>query len=697
LVQVEAEKVKVEAEKKRADEEKQIAQAVNDFLQKKLLSQADTTAQANALLKAGELSSEAKRNPTIRELLDRAAKEMAPDKIEANFPNQPLVQAQILQTVGAAYRGVGEVGEGIPFLTRSLDLFKSTLSPGHADTLECMINLAQSYGSAGRWDKALALYEETLKLTKANLGPDHLHTLKTMGSLALCYKTMGKLDLAVPLYEEALKLKKAKLGPNHNETLIGMLNLGVSYGAAGKSDKALLLLQETLKLTKANLGPDHPHTLMTMYHLAGNYGITGRFDRSIPLFEETLTLQQAKLGPHHPNTLSSMSSLAEMYRGAGNLHLAVPLFEETLKLMKAKLGPEHPNTLMNMNKLAGCYAVAGKMELALPLWEDLSRSQADGTFGSLNLAALQAWFGKDKEYAATVSRVLHSAKGTQDPATAERTAKLCSLRPGGNEDERAAAVTLARRAVDLGQKHPALAYFQMALGMAQYRSGSFDEAQMSLAPLLDSQKKNLHIVGTAGFFQAMTLFRQGRTGEGTHRATITTQGMKPLPLDDRNPFADSANADDVIVWLAYKEAKQLIGFDATPDRSGQLAKHGLDLLKQRKWAEVEPLLRECLAIREKKEPDAWSTLNTQSMLGGALLGQKKYAEAEPLLLAGHEGMKAREKTIPPQANARIPESIDRLIELYTATNKPNEVKKWRAERAKYPSVVEVAPQPREAK
>lgn len=35
--------------------------------------------------------------------------------------------------------------------------------------------------------------------------------------------------------------------------------------------------------------------------------------------------------------------------------------------------------------------------------------------------------------------------------------------------------------------------------------------------------------------------------------------------------------------------------------------------------------------------------------------------------------------------------LDRLIELSTATNKPQELKKWQAERAKYP---DVAPPPR---
>lgn len=103
-----------------------------------------------------------------------------------------------------------------------------------------------------------------------------------------------------------------------------------------------------------------------------------------------------------------------------------------------------------------------------------------------------------------------------------------------------------------------------------------------------------------------------------------------------------------------------------------------------KFTEAEPLLRECLTNREKTQPDAWTTFNTQSMLGGALLGQKKYAEAEPLLLKGYEGMKTCEETIPPQASTHLPEALDRLIELYTATNQPDEAKKWQAERAKYP-------------
>jgi hypothetical protein len=37
--------------------------------------------------------------------------------------------------------------------------------------------------------------------------------------------------------------------------------------------------------------------------------------------------------------------------------------------------------------------------------------------------------------------------------------------------------------------------------------------------------------------------------------------MKPLPKDEQNPLADNAHHDDLILWLAYKEAKAMMKFD----------------------------------------------------------------------------------------------------------------------------------------
>ena len=67
------------------------------------------------------------------------------------------------------------------------------------------------------------------------------------------------------------------------------------------------------------------------------------------------------------------------------------------------------------------------------------------------------------------------------------------------------------------------------------------------------------------------------------------------------------------------------------------------------------------------------------MLGSDLLGQKKYTEAEPLLLAGYEGLKRREGTLPPPLRDRPTLALRTLVQLYEARDKPDEAAKWRKE------------------
>jgi tetratricopeptide (TPR) repeat protein len=114
-----------------------------------------------------------------------------------------------------------------------------------------------------------------------------------------------------------------------------------------------------------------------------------------------------------------------------------------------------------------------------------------------------------------------------------------------------------------------------------------------------------------------------------------------------------------------------------PDLALALALLGAGRLQQQRSAEAEPVLREALAIREAKVPDAWLTSDARWLLGGALLGQQKYAEAEPLLLQGYEGLMQRRDKIPAARRRRPTESLERLVQLYDAWGKPDEAAKWR--------------------
>jgi hypothetical protein len=67
----------------------------------------------------------------------------------------------------------------------------------------------------------------------------------------------------------------------------------------------------------------------------------------------------------------------------------------------------------------------------------------------------------------------------------------------------------------------------------------------------------------------MGLFRQGKPDLARKLATEAAAKLKPLPVDEQKPRLGSASVSDMILLLAYKEAKAMIRFDATPAAPAQ--------------------------------------------------------------------------------------------------------------------------------
>jgi tetratricopeptide (TPR) repeat protein len=230
-----------------------------------------------------------------------------------------------------------------------------------------------------------------------------------------------------------------------------------------------------------------------------------------------------------------------------------------------KLLADSPADAALLRKLATAYQSAGRTREALPLLAKAYVADPTDTMLSLTVAELQAWFGQDQEFAATRRRALAFASATADAATARRAAILSSIRPFTDKAELDAALGLARSAVKLEENDITL----MALGMAEYRSGNDGAAQQALLTAAAAVKNNIYVTGTSAFFRAMSLYRQGKPDEARQLAIAAAARMTPpLPKDENNPLAANAIPVDVILWLAYKEAKAMIQFDAgTPPKA----------------------------------------------------------------------------------------------------------------------------------
>jgi hypothetical protein len=226
--------------------------------------------------------------------------------------------------------------------------------------------------------------------------------------------------------------------------------------------------------------------------------------------------------------------------------------------------PPREQKMLKRQAAADREIAAGRTQAALVHLVALSAAHPEDTILSLKVAALQAWFGQDKEYAETCARALAFARSTSLPTTAERAAKVCCLRPAPDSARRESALALARQAVKLGKADPLLPWLRMTLAMAEYRSGHDATADQALRAAAEAGKNNSYLTSLAAFYRAMSLFRQGKADEARKLALAAAARMRPLPRDEANPLAGDADHDDLILWLAYKEAKALIQFDAAP-------------------------------------------------------------------------------------------------------------------------------------
>jgi tetratricopeptide (TPR) repeat protein len=266
------------------------------------------------------------------------------------------------------------------------------------------------------------------------------------------------------------------------------------------------------------------------------------------------------------NTLAQLRRAATLKKEAnaltaqGKLAEAETDYEKALEICRMVRGPENLDTIKAMRELANfCFSI-GRSAEAITLLERECAVDPKDTDGTLTLATWQTWFGQDADYEITRRRLVQQAEGTDLPGTAERAAKAACLRPSTNAALLAHALDLARQGVELGRSNPLLPYYQLELGLAEYRNGQYAAAERNLAVAAQNLKGLPEIQGTARLFRALSLFRQDRPEEARKLFSQAEAQMPPLPKDESKPLLEGkpVSHDVLICWLAYKEAKSVL-------------------------------------------------------------------------------------------------------------------------------------------
>jgi len=335
--------ISMTVERNRARREAETSKRVSDFM-------------AN-MFKISDPSESRGSTITAREILDKGS-----EQIEKGLGQDPQVQARLMQTMGATYRGLGLDDQARTLLEHAIAIQKRALGPENPETLRSMSLLGVVLEALGRREDSETVLREALAGQQKVLGPEAPETMDTVGYLADTLDVEGRLAEAEGLIRRTLANQQRTLGPENPSTLRSMRSLCRNLHDQGRLVAAEEFDRETIAVEEHALGPDHPGTLWTMNQLALVLQEQGRYAEAEKLFRETLAVSTRVLGADHGNTRAALANVGLVLQQEGHLQEAEAIQRRELAATRSAQGPEDPDTLDSMNELGITLGKEHKLE-----------------------------------------------------------------------------------------------------------------------------------------------------------------------------------------------------------------------------------------------------------------------------------------------------------------------------------------------
>ena len=560
------------------------------------------------------------------EMIDRTILRPAITAVDAEFKEQPVVDASLRHTLAELYKNIGRYAEATVLEERALETRRRVLGEDDLDTVRSITNLGSIMEAKGDRAKAEGLYREALDKHRRGLGEKGLESFKSMGNLGNFLRAQGKFAEAEPLLRSALEGERKLLGPKHRDTLIATNTYGFLLIDQGKVKEAEPYWREAYETGKREFGPDDPDVLVWTNNMGGLTGTMGRHADAAQFYREAMEGAKRVHGLEHPNTLTCTMSYANSLTSLGRQTEAEPYMREILEARRRTLGPDHPDTLIAMSNLGSLLREQSKFDEAERLLGD-AMERRTRTLGKEHPSSLVS--------IAMLGR-LYSDQGKYAQAEATYLEML----------DRSKTVW--------GDEHPERLVCYNNLGGVLLTQEKFTEAEIWIRKSFDART---------------------RISGPDHPETLNSQSQvaRLLEKQDKPDEAEASFRD------ALERFRRVRG-DDHPNTLNAISNLGEILRSRGKLAEAEPLLVE---VNERTErifgKDHVRLSGTHLSLGRLWLATGTFAQAETEMLEVQRIM-ATAKGVPP---FRRTQGLKSLAELYEAWNKAEPGKGYEAKAAEW--------------
>lgn len=328
-------------------------------------------------------------NPTdlAQDLLDEFMMQRAIDNIEADFADEPRLQADLYETVRDIYVDAGMVDSGLPLAERVVELRLDALGPDATDTLRARQRLYRllvrqaDYDAAraqldeimprldpddpdqlllrhdtydsmanllvhvGENEKAVEMARENIERAERELGANHADTVRAINTLGYVHALSGRIEEALEHFQTSVERARGHFEPHDNAYYSAQLNVGAALSYLGRSEEALEIQREVYDILAGHYGRRHDSTLKVMNNMATTLMDLDRFDEATAMMRDIMRLTREAWGPHSPLTLSSMHNLADLYLRTDRPQQALEEIEPVIVWRERLFGEEHSDVL----------------------------------------------------------------------------------------------------------------------------------------------------------------------------------------------------------------------------------------------------------------------------------------------------------------------------------------------------------------
>ena len=295
---------------------------------------------------------------TARELLDGGAA-----RIEADLAQRPRLRARLEETIGEAYRHLGELEAARPLLESSLRLRRSLDDP--RGVLEGLAALrALEYDAATDLDRAESLAREVVTITEGLPDPTAAERAEAHRALGTVLARRRGPRSALGHFERAREILEGS--KQRNPELLGdiLLRLAHQNRGLGNPEEAGRLYQESLTELRRVVDEDHPLVLQAQAGLARLARDRGDHHEARRRFQAVLAGRRRIYGESHPEVAETLSDLALSALALGRLEEAEELIREALDLRRSILGDRHLSVAPTLGVLGEIQARRGNLSAA---------------------------------------------------------------------------------------------------------------------------------------------------------------------------------------------------------------------------------------------------------------------------------------------------------------------------------------------